>query len=55
MIRFNRYILLDLHVVDTLQDGKAMADADDAHLFQFVMLECYQSLSHNLVFCAQSC
>lgn len=50
MIALQRYVLLDLDVVYTLEDGKSMAYTGHAHLLQVVMLQSHQCFSNNLVF-----
>ena len=37
VIRVYRYILLDLHIVDGLEDGESVPNADDGHFLQFLM------------------
>lgn len=37
MIRVYWYILLDLHIVDTLEYRESVPDTDDCHFLQFLM------------------
>ena len=50
MICVKRDVLFDFGLVNTLQNGQAMAHADDAHLLQFIMFQCDQRFSHNFIF-----
>ena len=52
MILLNQNVLLDFHVVNTFQNRKPMSNAHNSHLLQFIMLECYQGFSNNLIFYA---
>ena len=50
VVRLYRDVLVHLYLVDLLQDGQAMTDAGDAHLFQLVVLQGDQRLADNAVF-----
>lgn len=51
MIRLNRYILLNLHIVYSFQYRQSMPHTCDSHLFQFIMLQGNQCFSNNLILC----
>lgn len=51
MIWVQRYVLVDLDVVYTLQDGKSMADAGDSHLLEFIMTQRHECLSNDFMLC----
>lgn len=57
-----RYIVVALYrdvlglfdIVNTLQDGQAVADAGDAHRLQILVQQCDEGFSNNVIFCATS-
>lgn len=51
MIRLNGHILLDLDLVDSLEDGEAVANTVEADLLELGMLDLDQDLARELVFC----
>lgn len=49
MIRFNSYLLSYFHVVDALEDGESMANADNVHLLELFVLQSDQGFPNDLV------
>lgn len=54
MIRVKRYVLLDLDVKNSLQQGKSVADTGYAELFQVLVLHFYEGFSVDGLICAET-
>jgi hypothetical protein len=48
-------VLLDLDIIYALENGEAMSNTGHPHLLQIVMLQCYQCLANNFIFCSSQC
>jgi len=51
VVRIYGHILLDLDLVDGLEDGQPVADTVQADLFEFGMLQRYQSIARYALVC----
>lgn len=47
VIRLDGNVLVDFHVIDVFQDGQPMANTGNAHLLQFIVLECHKCFTFN--------
>ena len=51
MVWIDRYVLLDLGLVDVLQDRQPMSNTCDAHFLELVMFQGNQRLTNYFIFC----
>ena len=55
MVTLDGNVLLDLDVVDAFEDRESMSHTRHSHLLQIIMLQRYQCLANNLIFCPSQC